>query len=254
MMKGLINAMRLQAQRQASARQETTVGQITSYDPATYSVRVQLQAEGILTGWLPLCSPWIGNGWGMFAAPSVGDMVTVQFFGADIEAGFVQSRLYNDIDRPLSVPSGELWLVHQTGSFAKLTDAGQLLLQDQAGSVVTLNGDGTITVSCSGNASVSVGGNLNATVSGNATANVTGNLSVTAAAASITAPTTITGDVSITGKLTTTGKITGGADIQAATNVSDQGGTKTMSGMRTAFNAHKGHGTPGTGNTPDQTM
>jgi uncharacterized protein involved in type VI secretion and phage assembly len=254
MMNPVLNAMRLQAQRQASTRRDETVGLITSYDPANFSVRVQLQSEQILTGWLPLCSPWIGNGWGMFAAPSVGDMVAVHFFNGDLEAGFVEGRLFNDVDRPLSVASGEFWLVHATGSFAKLTNAGQVLLQDKAGSLVTLNGDGTITVSCPGNASVSVGGNLSASVAGNATANITGNLSATAAGATINAPTTINGNTQINGTLNTTGKITGGADIQAAGNVSDQGGAKTMAGMRTAHNTHKGHGTPGTGNVPDTLM
>lgn len=250
----MLNAMRLQALRAISRVAASRVGLITSYDPANYCVRVALQPEGTLTGWLPLCTPWVGNGWGMFCAPSLNEMVEVEFFGDDLESGYVPCRLFNDVDRPLSVQSGEFWLVHQLGAFIKLTNLGQLLAQDKAGSLVTLNGDGTIAVSCSGNASVTVGGNLTATVSGNATANVTGNLSATAAAATITAPTTINGNTKIVGTLEVTQKITGDADIQAGGNVSDQGGAKTMAGMRTAFNTHKGHGSAGTGNTPDQTM
>ena len=107
MMGAMQNAMRLQAQRAMAEQADARVGLITSYEPSNFSVRVQLQPEGFLTGWLPLCSPWIGNGWGMFAAPSVGDMVAVHFFGADLEAGFVEGRLFNDIDRPLPAPSGE---------------------------------------------------------------------------------------------------------------------------------------------------
>jgi phage baseplate assembly protein V len=229
-MKAILNAMRLQAQRQASARRDTTVGTITSYDPALFAVRVQLQAEGILTGWLPLCSPWIGNGWGLFAAPSVGDMVTVHFFGGELEAGFVEGRLFNDVDRPLSVPSGEFWLVHKSGSFLKFTDDGNVSVNSAADLVAT------------------VGGNLSASVSGNATASITGNLHATAATAKITAPTTIEGTLHVTGA------ITSDAGITAATDVADQGGAKTMAGMRTAHNAHKGHGTPGTGNVPDTLM
>jgi uncharacterized protein involved in type VI secretion and phage assembly len=254
MMNPVLNAMRLQAQREASTRRQESVGLITSYDPANFSVRVQLQSEQILTGWLPLCSPWIGNGWGMFAAPTVGDMVAVHFFNGDLEAGFVEGRLYNDIDRPLSVPSGEFWLVHATGSFAKLTDAGQILLQDKAGSLVNLNGDGTITVSCPGNASVSVGGNLSASVTGNmtatisgaATANVSGNLAVTAAAASITAPTTITGATTINGNVTVNGNLGASGTITAPNVV----GTTdvTFAGKSGKTHVHSGVST-GTFNT-----
>lgn len=254
MMKALLNAMRLQAQRQASSRQDTTVGQITSYDPATFSVRVQLQAEQILTGWLPLCSPWIGNGWGMFAAPSVGDMVTVQFFGADLEAGFVEGRLYNDIDRPLSVPSGEFWLVHQSGSFLKFTDDGSVSVNTAHDLIATVGHNLTATVatdatvSVTGNATLTVGGNLGATVSGNATASITGSATVSAAAATLNAPTTINSTLHVVGAIICD------ASITAATNIADQGGAKTMAGMRAAHNAHKGHGTPGTGNVPDSLM
>lgn len=179
MMDGMLNAMRLQAQRAMADQADTCVGLITSYEPATFSVKVTLQPDGILTGWLPLCSPWIGNGWGMFAAPSIGDMVAVHFFGGDLEAGFVEGRLYNDIDRPLPVPSGEFWLQHSSGSFLKFTSDGGV--------------------------SVNAAANLVATVGGNLTATVAGNLTATAAAATVNAPTTINGVTTINGNTTING-------------------------------------------------
>lgn len=238
MMKVITNAMRLQAARQSKVRRETEVGTVTSYDPSNYAVRVTLQVDGTLTGWMPLASPWIGNGWGMFAAPSIGDMVSVEFFGGALEAGFVEGRLFNDDDRPLAVPSGEFWLVHQSGSFLKFTDKGDVL--------VTCARDLSAVVGR--NMSANVTGDLSTTVGGDATANVTGSVSVTATAATITAPTTIDGD------LTVNGAITGSSNITAAGDVADQGGAKTMAAMRTEYNAHKGHGTPGSGNTPDHFM
>lgn len=234
----MLNAIRLQAQRAMADLASTRVGVITSYEPANFSVRVSLQPEGLITGWLPLCSPWIGNGWGMFAAPSVGDMVSVHFFGGDLEAGFVESRMFNDVDRPLSVPTAEFWLVHQTGSSLKFTNDGNVTLHTQADLVATVGGKLNATVMS--DASVSVGGN--------ATVNVTGNLSASAAAATLTAPTTINGTLHVTGN------ITSDLNITAGQNIADQGGAKTMAGMRTAHNAHKGHGTPGTGNVPDTLM
>lgn len=49
-----------------------------------------------------------------------------------------------------------------------------------------------------------------------------------------------------TGKLIVTQDIESGANIQAAGNVSDQGGSKTMAGMRQIFNLHN-HPENGTG-------
>jgi phage baseplate assembly protein V len=44
--------------------------------------------------------------------------------------------------------------------------------------------------------------------------------------------------VKCTGNLQVTGNITSGASITAANNVSDQGGAKSMSGMRATYNSH----------------
>jgi len=64
---------------------------------------------------------------------------------------------------------------------------------------------------------------------------------------------TATGNISSTaptwthnGKLIVTGNVESGANIQAAGNVADQGGAKTMSGMRQVFNQHT-HPENGTG-------
>ncbi len=128
MMAGLQNAIRLQALRAMSDLATSRVGLITSFDPGAWAVRVALQPDGFLSGWLPLASPWIGNGWGMLAAPNVGDMVAVHFFGGDLEAGFVESRFFNDVDRPLPVQAGEFWLVHASGATIKLGGDGAVQL------------------------------------------------------------------------------------------------------------------------------
>lgn len=59
-----------------------------------------------------------------------------------------------------------------------------------------------------------------------------------------------TGNVTIDGTLQVDGTITSGATVTAAADVRDQGGTKSMAGMRAAYNAHKHGATP----TPDQVM
>lgn len=129
-MKGLLNAMKLQAQQAGPALMR--VGTVTSYDPANYAVKVSLQPEGATTGWLPILTPWSGNGWGLFAPPTPGDLVEVQFHDGDFNAGVACLRFFNDGQRPLNVASGELWLVHASGAYLKLTNDGKVLMNATA--------------------------------------------------------------------------------------------------------------------------
>jgi phage baseplate assembly protein V len=154
MMKHLLNAMRLQAQRASAEDATVHIGKITNYDPNEYIAKAMLQigpgsgvSGGLMTGWLPIASMWIGNGWGLFTPPNIGDMCTVAFINGDLNAGYIEGRFWNDEDRPLIVPSGEFWLVHQNGQFVKLTNDGKLTVSDGHGASVALNGDGTVSSS-----------------------------------------------------------------------------------------------------------
>ena len=122
----LLNAMRLQGAQQAGQLALMRVGLVRSYDAANYCVKVEIQPEGTITGWLPLASPWAGNGWGMFCPPSIGDMIEIEFHDGDFDAGVACLRFFNDTNRPLNVPSGELWLFHTSGAFVKLTNDGKV--------------------------------------------------------------------------------------------------------------------------------
>lgn len=145
----LLNAMRLQAMRATEDRVTCAFGEVTSYNPSSFSVKVRLMPDDVLTGWLPLASPWIGAGWGMFAAPTPGDLVLVHFSRGDIDSGIVEARLYSDQQRPLPVPAGEFWLVHQSGSFLKFTNDGGVSIKGNLtvdGSIVAtgnVTGQGT---------------------------------------------------------------------------------------------------------------
>ena len=94
MMRALQNAMRLQALRSQAKVVSSRIGAITSYDPSTFTARVQLQPDDSVTGWLPVASPWIGNGWGMFAAPNIDDMVEVVCIDGALEAGTIVGRRF----------------------------------------------------------------------------------------------------------------------------------------------------------------
>lgn len=148
-MRQLLNVMRMQAMLASGDHASVRLGKVDSYDAVNYSAKVRLQPEDVITGWLPVTSQWVGNGWGMFAPPSIGELVEVHFQEGSIDAGIVNLRFFNDIARPLPVPSGEFWLQHKSGAFFKLTNAGAATFSDAHGASVTLNGDGTITSSAS---------------------------------------------------------------------------------------------------------
>lgn len=159
MMQGLLNAMRLQAMLAGGSRVSTLMGTVKGYNPANYCAKVMIQPENIESGWLPIASPWVGNGWGMAAPPTDGDVVTVVCQEGDINAGIISLRLFGDNARPPSVqsggtttyaPSGEFWLVHQSGSLLKF------------------HNDGSVELTSNKNLTVTVGGDMNATVTGKA--------------------------------------------------------------------------------------
>ena len=140
------NHIRREAQAAANQWARTRMGIIDSYDPAHYAVKVRIQPENVLTGWIPLGSSCVGKLFGMFCGPSAGDMVDVHFQEGGKEAGYASIRLFSTACPPLPCPSGEFWLVHKSGSQIKLTNDGKVLVQDSAGSLLTLNADGTATL------------------------------------------------------------------------------------------------------------
>ncbi|UQV43454.1 hypothetical protein KIV45_15920 [Janthinobacterium lividum] len=127
----MLNAMRQQAQAALGDVALPSTGIVRSYDPVKYAVRLELQPQGNMTGWIPLLTPWVGNGWGMFCPPTIGDLVEVTFLNGDINSGVAGLRAFNDQDLPLPVPSGEFWLVHAAGALLKLNNDGKVLINSQ---------------------------------------------------------------------------------------------------------------------------
>lgn len=120
----LLNAVKGYAatldQMQASPRLAT----VTSTDPETACVRVLHQPEGILSGWLPVLSSWIGDGWGVVCLPGPGDQVLVLPHDGHSASGIVVGGLYSDKHKVPNAPLGELWLVHKNGCSLKLCNDG----------------------------------------------------------------------------------------------------------------------------------
>lgn len=109
----------------------TDVGIITAYDPTNRLVFVEISpanedTEALRTGWIPLTTPWGGNGWGMFAAPAPGVACLVHYQNGSKQSPYASLIAFGGTNRPLKVDSGEFWLVHKSGSFIKLTNDGKV--------------------------------------------------------------------------------------------------------------------------------
>ncbi len=104
-------------------------GLVSSFDPSAYSVRVLIQPENVLTGWLPVLSPWVGAGWGLAAPLVPGSQVLVLAQEGNAEQGVVLGAIWSAVDAPLQAPAGELWLQHKSGSFLKLHEDGTISMQ-----------------------------------------------------------------------------------------------------------------------------
>ena len=130
-MDALLNLLRGHASQLDQVWAHPRIAIVTSVDPATYTARVTVQPEGVLSGWLPIAGAWVGAGWGLACPPSPGDQVVVIWQEGDAEQGVIVGRLWSNNVAPPNAPAGELWLIHQTGSFLKLHNNGSI--ESQAG-------------------------------------------------------------------------------------------------------------------------
>ena len=123
-MERFVNALKAQAAAMDRAQGQPRFGVVASVDAQRYAARVKLQPEGVLSGWLPILSPWVGAGWGMVCPPAPGDQVMVLAQEGDAENGVIVGASFSDAHRAPAAALGELWLVHGSGSFLKLANDG----------------------------------------------------------------------------------------------------------------------------------
>ena len=180
-----LDVMRREAQRAMSDKAFVRIGQISSYDPNRYQAKCLIYPEMHETGWLAIGTKLVGSGYGMLIGPTQGDLVLVHFVDGDYNMGIIGDSFFTAAMPPPSpVESGEVLILHASGSFFKIPVDGDLDLSTVA--------------------------NMNLTVAGNLVANVSGNANLTCQSASLTAseevtvsaPTTVVeGDLEVTGNL-----------------------------------------------------
>ena len=143
----LLNIVRREAERVVDRRAAgIRIGTVQSYDPKTHAVKLSLQPEGTLTGWLPLSAIGVGNGFGVYVGATTNHAYAAYFHEGDLEAGVIIGRLPTDQEAPIQVQSGEIVIQSPTGSLCKLLQDGSVTVQDKNAATIALDGSGNITL------------------------------------------------------------------------------------------------------------
>lgn len=165
MMEDILNVVRREAERVQARATTWAAGAVDSYDKKTHSAKVKLQPEGTLTGWLPLNSIGVGNGYGIHAAPKVGDPVLVHFQEGDREAGSIMGRFFTDKHPPVEIEEGEFLIQHETKTKAFFKKDGSLTIQFQdSGTKIVFAADKSITITKDGGGQIKIAADGTASV------------------------------------------------------------------------------------------
>jgi phage baseplate assembly protein V len=126
MINSLSNIIKSHAASLDQSAGQIKFGTVTSVNGNNATARVLIQPENVLSGWLPVLSQWVGSGWGMVCPPNPGEQVLVVPQEGDVEQGIIVGGVFSTQQMPPVAPVGEFWLVHQSGSFIKLSNDGTI--------------------------------------------------------------------------------------------------------------------------------
>jgi phage baseplate assembly protein V len=161
----ILNQIKQQTEQQILRIGQPMFATVVDYNNTNHSAQVELQPSGVLK-WCRICAQGVGNGYGVMIPVIPGQQVLVNFVGGDSNQPIIVGSVYYAGTIP--TPNSAL-----SGSPVPLS-TGQVALVDSAGTVLRLNGDGTVYLQAATvNMQVT---NLN--VSGNITS-TTGNITAT---------------------------------------------------------------------------
>lgn len=126
-------------------------GLVTSYDPKKHLAKVTFMPDGQESGWLPIETGHIGNGFGIAIGltpgdgKKTGDQVIVRYQEGDFESGKIVQRVHSDKEKPPQVEAGEMVFWHEKGGKIFFAKDGSVTVQDGKGAKIFLDGQGNRT-------------------------------------------------------------------------------------------------------------
>ena len=99
----LMNAIMRRVERVVASVAQDRHATVESVNPHNHSVRVRIQPEGILTGWIPCGSVAVGPA-SMVCPPTSGDQVIVSPMEGDADSWRVTGRVFDSSSPPQGSP------------------------------------------------------------------------------------------------------------------------------------------------------
>ena len=104
-MDALVDAIMQRVAAHVGSVAQPRLATVSAFDPTQHAVRVTIQPEGTLSGWIPLGAAAVGNGVGIVAPPSLNDQVLVVHQEGDSEHPHVVGRLFSHVAMPPVSPA-----------------------------------------------------------------------------------------------------------------------------------------------------
>lgn len=200
-----------------AARYSERHGIVTSYDPQNYLAKVTYQPEGQESGWLPIETGHIGQGYGIVIglqpgqggvnaqgqggqaggmSQNQGDQVIVRHQEGDFESGKIVQRVHSNQDTPPQAQSGEMIFYTRfqqsggpqpdsgqggqggNGQQIYLKNDGSITWTDGNGGTMVFDGQGNCTINCN-NITLNAQGDRSWNINGQDTVNIGGKKQVT---------------------------------------------------------------------------
>lgn len=140
-MEDLMNIIRREVHRVVAQWNKTLVGTVSSYDPDQHAAKVLLQPEGIESGWIPIGTQHIGNGFGVMVGLEIGDQVEIGFQQGDQSAPRIIGRFHSEEEKPPRVEAGEVLLKHKSGSTIFFDKSGNVHIKSNGSLYVNGSGE-----------------------------------------------------------------------------------------------------------------
>ncbi|MCB8881716.1 hypothetical protein ACELLULO517_15820 [Acidisoma cellulosilytica] len=163
MMRALMQRFRALMRRDIEAAVSTIAqpryATIASVDPDNHAVKLAIQPEGVLSGWVPDGSAvYASGGYGIVAPPQIGDQVLCVHAHGDGDHPVVIARIFSTVDMPpvsgvtnKSVQPGEFGIFSPGGAWAHFVSDGSLHAAAPAGAFIAANTKITGTLTVTGN-------------------------------------------------------------------------------------------------------
>jgi len=134
-------------------------------------------SDEVTSSWAPCVRPMAGSDMGFYALPEPGDQVLVAFEDGDLSKPYVLGGLWNAEQRPPATNADGLNSTRMiksraghTITFDDTPAAGKLVIEDRAGSRITMNSlDGSMEISAAGDLTITARKNLTLKAAGGLT-------------------------------------------------------------------------------------